>query len=200
MLLDIVILPPANLRNKIGKAVIQATAGHPCRYVIDNKKLIPHMSLFHIRTSSQRFPELGRKVKIVISKYCPQIVRNTGLRAYEGIWGTILLTNNKALQKLNKHIVQECYKLRTGQMPWNSKEKPKGPALKKRLKYGTQHNIGKTFVPHFTVFAAPDETSAQKILKKLESFKFSFRGDTIAICRVNSNHQVTKILKTFRLK
>ena len=69
MLLDIVVLPPANIRQKVGQAILRATRGADCKYVVDNKKLIPHVSLFHIRTSQRRLKLIEQQVKSVLGQY-----------------------------------------------------------------------------------------------------------------------------------
>ena len=157
------------------------------------------MSLFHIRTSSTRFRELIKIVKDVIKSYHPIKISSEGYALYEGVVA-YRLSNSPAQRRLNQKIVSSCYRLRTGEMPWTSRLKPKAWENRNRLRYGTQHNIGKSFNPHFTMASFATPSVAKEFVKNTKPQKFSFLGDTIAICEVNVNHQVTKIFEIFKLK
>ena len=77
MLYDIVIVPPKNLRHKIGQRVLSVTRGKPATFVVDNIRLIPHLSLFHVRTSKTQLAKLFHVVEQIIKKYEPQLYCRT---------------------------------------------------------------------------------------------------------------------------
>lgn len=199
MLLDIVILPPQELRQKIGRKMKDAMKGVSSVFFVDNKRLIPHLSLFHISTSPPRIKKLEKIVSNIVNKYRPLQISSTKFMA-KGKNGGFELSNTTRLKKLNREMVAACYELRTGSMPWTSENNPTALQRRNRKKYGTQHNIGKAFRPHFTMFKLKDERHTNQIVAKMDKIKFSFIGDTIAICEVDFWHQVTRVLKTFKLR
>jgi 2'-5' RNA ligase len=200
MLLDIVILPPAKLRESIGEKIRQATKNMPAVFVVDNRKLIYHLSLFHIKLSERRLMKLEAVVGDIVKKYRSCNIRPLAFENYSPNEVWCRLSNNKILKNLNKEIVESCYTLRTGAMPWSGKKPPAGLDKKLRIKYGTQHNIGKRFVPHFTIAEFRDPEITDRLVTILKSINFSFLADTVAICEVNRQHQVVRVIKKFKLK
>ena len=196
MLLDIVILPPAKLRERIGQAVLRATRGVACKYVIDNEKLIPHVSLFHIRTSKLRLAELSKIVREIAGQYKPFKIKSKGVRVGNPLY--FWLSNDKNFKKIHRDTVLKSYHLRTGEMPWTSTKLPTKLESYFRKKYGTQHVLGLKS-PHFTLVRLKNKADSQMVARRLSSFKFEFIASEVAICEVNFWHQVTRILKRFRV-
>ncbi len=199
MFLDIVILPPKKLREKIGRNIKKAANDFPYTFVVDNRKLIPHLSLFHIRTTKGRIPNLAQKIRPILATYRPFKIRKTGVDLHGGQTVGFRLSRSQRLKRLHEEIVLRCYKLRMGAMPWPGLSEL--TALKKnyRRKYGSSHLL-KLFNPHITVGLFRNEKDAQRVATALKKIEFQFLTETIAITEVNFWHQVTKILKTFKLK
>ncbi len=200
MLLDIVILPPAKLRQRIGRAVLQATHGVACKFVIDNKKLTPHVSLFHIRTSKSRLPELSKAVAGALSHHKAFILSAQGVEVHAGDTVGVKLSNPQSFRQLHRAVVLKCYHLRTGVMPWTPVRPPTKLERYFHKRYGTQH-VFRLKTPHVTlVVRIENKADVQQVAKRLKKImRFSFTTNEIAICEVNWNHQVTRILKRFRV-
>lgn len=198
MLLDIVILPPPKLREQLGKKTKQAVKGYPHVFVVDNKKFIPHASLFHLNTSRQELEKIESIVNRISREFKPTKIRNLRFQKHEHSVG-FELSNNPTLQKLNRDIVNNLYRLRTGEMPWSPSRPPTKLEKKRREKYGTQWNVEGYFHPHFTMARFKNPNDGQEVVKKMSSIKFDFLADTIAICEVNFYHQVTRVIKEFKL-
>ncbi len=200
MLLDIVILPPRALGERLGKKVKEAVRGIPSIFAVDNKVLFLHLSLFHIKISKQRLGLLSDKIKEIMQNYKPFGIRSLGSYVFKkGNWVSFELAKSKTFMRLHKNIVLGSYRLRTGTMPFTSKRKMTKLERVYRKKYGTQH-IFRLKKPHFTVAKFRSFEDARKAARKLEPGKFSFSADVVAIAEVNFWHQVIKILKTFKLK
>ncbi|MBI5733343.1 MAG: hypothetical protein HY973_00135 [Candidatus Kerfeldbacteria bacterium] len=198
MLLDIVILPPNRIRKLVGQAVVKSVGDFKYRYIIDNKHLIPHLSLFHININKRKLAALVAVVKKNISNYQPVEISTKNILV-DGNGVFILLSNRKSLINLNRKMVRYCYPLRDGMIPWMSKRLPNKLEKFNRKTYGTYYNIGKAFQPHFTVVKLKFDTDAKIVGEEMKNIHFSFMGNTIAICQINDYSQVTKVLKTFKL-
>lgn len=201
MLLDIVILPPAELRQRLGKKIREAAKGIPSVFVVDNKKFIPHLSLFHVRTSKNRIKKLESRIREIMKKYRPFELKTLGF--YWGgdagrQWVCQNITNPNILTKLHKETVQACHDLRTGMMPSISKKLNKLEKFYRR-KYGSRHLL-KFFRPHFTLGMIKKDTDLERIIKRMRPLKMKFHADIVAITEVNFWHQVTRVIKKFTLK
>lgn len=199
MLLDIVILPPALIRAKVGKFARTLAKSMPARYVVDNKKFIPHLSLFHLKIHKNTLPRLME----IISR----IVRNKGIKKIKIQGGVIKVGETScevALRKipqltlLAESVVQSCNHLRVGKMPWILNRRPNNLERKLLNKFGNSWTIGKNFQPHFTLLA--NFLNKNKIRMLSRKYKINFTVTTIAICQVNDWSQVTKIIKQFKVK
>ncbi|MFA4818380.1 MAG: hypothetical protein WC621_00905 [Patescibacteria group bacterium] len=196
MLLDIVILPPVKLRERIGKAVLNATQGVAYRYVIDNKKLIPHVSLFHIKTSKTRLSKLSQIVEEITHQQKSFVIKSERIKPDSTL--SLRLSNSQAFKKMHRNMVLKCYHLRTGEMPWTPIDLPTKLEKYFRKKYGTQHVL-RLKEPHFTLVCLKNKTDVQIVAKRLSNMRVKFIVKEVAICEVNFWHQVTRILKRFKI-
>ncbi|MCH8069203.1 MAG: 2'-5' RNA ligase family protein [Candidatus Marinimicrobia bacterium] len=119
MLLDIVILPPKKLRDDVGKKISNIAKGRPYTYLVDNKKLIPHLSLFHININKRNLPELSEKIRVVLEHHKPFNIRSVkfGHPSVKNGQVFFLLAKSRALKKLHTDIVNSCHSLRAGEVP-----------------------------------------------------------------------------------
>ncbi|MBI4050791.1 MAG: 2'-5' RNA ligase family protein [Candidatus Doudnabacteria bacterium] len=199
MLLDIVILPPKVLRQRIGKKIKDATKDVKAVFVVNNKKLILHLSLFHIRTSKARLSRLSGIVKGIVKKHKVMNMRSAGLEISKSGSGIVYVNVSYPLKlvRLREEVFNSCYPLRTGPMPWMIKSRP--PTRQEKLarkKFGTYLK----FHPHFTLAMFQNHRDAERVIERMGRIKFDFTADTVAVTEVNSWHQVTGIIKKFKLK
>lgn len=200
MLFDIVILPPLGVRRQLGRLVTTACRPYSTVYVVDNTKLIPHVSLFHLNTELRRLPALVVAVQAVLKELFPAKVNliSRGCIAW-GDGPTLWFRRNDRLVALNRQIVSVSAPIRTGLMPWLPKRKPTVAERSARRRYGVHYNIGARFRPHVTLAKLVHEHDARLVASSLGKHHMSFPLREIAICQVNRGHQVTRILKRFRV-
>ena len=199
MLLDIVILPPSGLRKKLGKKIKSAVNPFPHIFVVDNKKFIPHISLFHIHTSKKKIREMSKIIKKILVNHraikMSSIGFDVGLEPGQS-WFGVSLNNSKELRQLHKEVVYSCRDLRTGKMPTTSKKITK-LELEYRENFGSRH-ILKLFYPHITLAMLKNIADTKTIEKQWKGLKINLTPKEVAITKVNYWHQVTKIIKKFK--
>ena len=197
MLLDIVILPPAAVRKSVAMAAKKYATGFKPVFVVDNKKLIPHVSLFHLKMNKNKLPKLEKMVKKIISGYTPFLIKSSKVSAYNrAIW--FYLKKDDRLRVLHRQIFIQCSLLRDGQI---SEIKKTMPILFKKyiVKYGSYY-VEKNFLPHFSLVQFHNNNEAMLAMDKgIKSKKIKFVSDAIAICEIDKNGQVTKVLKQFKM-
>lgn len=197
MLLDIVILPPQNIRKRF--SAIAKKADDVCKsdILIDNKKLIPHCSIFHINTSAARLSKLYKAIQSLTSLHLTTTLQTNGYHDSELGWLDFQLTGYRSLKKLRTNIIKVCAPLRTGMMPpWRHRNLTSQEKSYRR-KYGVSYSP-KTYSPHLTI-GKFNTKCIKKIKELLKTEQLSFKVDNITICRVNKYWQVTKILKQFKV-
>ncbi len=207
MLIDIVLLPPKSLGDKIGKQIKEAVKGVSYFYIVDNIKLTPHISLFHFRASKNKLKLIIREVAEIAKNYKLVSIKSIASESYRKDHRIISLKLEKTgmLKTLNRKVVKECNFLRDGELFFWYKDKKKIKELseldKKYIKkYGTYWSVERNFNPHITLVRLKDVGDSLSVLKKMKKFKFNFPANTMAICEINKFGQVVKILKKFRLK
>ena len=194
MLIDIVILPPAKLRRKMGGKMKKETVGYPTVFVVDDKKMIPHLSLWHLKTSKNRIDGLAVELRNVVQGQRPIKISSAGFVASKKENGIVnfLVKNNKFLALLRKKVFEKTHPFKTGMMPqlevfglW------KGKTLMEGKKYGRPLALN----PHFTMGFLKKTEDALKIEEAMKKEKFSFVAKEIYICEVNHWWQVIRVLK-----
>ncbi len=199
MLIDIIILPPQNIRKEIGRKVKKEIGNFPNYFVVDNVKLIPHLSLWHMKISKQRVNDIAEKLKQIIKKQRPIKVSSSGFHASEKFKGCVefIVEKNKDLIKLQKEVFQNIYSYKSGIMPSfasflgiiRSEEKQQ-----QINKYGRSLGFG----PHFTLGWLKDEKDIAEVAMKMGEVKFSFLAKEIYICEIDKWWQVKKIIKKIK--
>ena len=203
MLLDIVILPPKEIRSRIGLQMKKEVGNSLNYFVVDNKKLIPHLSLWHLRTSEKRLPKIIGGLKQVVKNQKPIKISSSGFRDLGKFKGcvTFRVKNNKSMEVLQDKVFKNIYHHKTGMMPsfalflrlQSTKKK-----LKEVKKYGRE--LG--FHPHFTMGWLKNKKDVLKIVKNMQKVKFNFLAKEIYICEIDKWWQVKRIIKkvSFPLK
>ena len=195
MLLDIVILPPQKLRQEIGKNIRIAVGSYPHVFLVDNKKLIPHLSLWHVNTSRDRIGDIEKESKQIVRNQKPIKINSDNFRYLEERKNNIEFTvkENRALASLREKVFKKVYPYKTGAMPpFFGKWKPE--KMEQVRKYGRPPE----FHPHFTMGWLKHEEHSPDVVKRMKGVKFSFLANEIYICEVDEWWQVTKIIKKIK--
>ncbi|MFA6325338.1 MAG: hypothetical protein WCX46_03895 [Candidatus Paceibacterota bacterium] len=200
MLIDIVILPPTNIRNKIGTKIKKEMGSLSNYFVVDNNKLIPHLSLWHMKTSKKNVDKITQELKKVIKNQKPIKITSSEFHALEKFKGCLEFTikENKNLSVFRQNIFEKIYSYKTGIMPQFAsflKIKYSKEKLKEIQKYGR----GLGFGPHFTMGWLKNENDISKVIKKMNKVKFSFPVNEIYICEIDKWWQVKKIIKKINI-
>ena len=198
MLLDIVILPPLSVASLVADKVKKASLGYRAEFLVDNKRLWHHVSLFHVVVARNRLPLVLRLVNSFAANLPKVILKSKGVvRESRSLW--LEFTYPRVLIKYKNQVIQALAPLRQGTMPYTS-DRPLTPLRKMyRECYGVYYNIGRFFHPHFTLAKYASKREAEEILRKLRIPTISFSVSILAVAQVNDYGQVTRILKRFRV-
>lgn len=198
MILDIVLLPPEEVCKKIGKEMLRLKRIVPFNFVVDNRKLKPHISLFHLKANQKDLKKIllcaeniavaGKKIKI------PDPHFHKGRKFL--VAGFDLPKN---LYRLHEKVVKALSAYRSGQvnLPFGAKTSLQEKYLKD---YGVG-NILEFFKAHITLGWVRKEEDISEVVKKLFQAKFKgFAANRFAVTQINNNNQVIKIIKEFKLR
>ncbi len=194
MLLDVVILPPAGLREKIGRRMRKETAGCPAEFVVDNVKLIPHLSLWHLNTAGGRINKIAEELEKIAEDLRPFTVNVADFHASQvkrGMTVGFSVARTRSLVSLQRKVFERIHPLRTGTMPlltfktWTAKD------LREFGKYGRPTG----FSPHFSMGYLKNPRDALEVRERTKGVGFSFIAKEMYLCRVNKRWQVDKIIK-----
>ena len=192
------ILPPKSLSATIGRRVLQVGKKVLLSLAVDSKKLFPHISLLHLKTSAVKIPAIVKLTELLAGKYRKIPLAFTS--AYSGSrYFCIATTIPKQLIKLHQEIVKSICQHRTG-IIWLPK-KPKNNLQKKYFKLYGVGNVLNYFHPHITLGHVKEPTDSPKAIRLVDNFSWKkFVGQRLAVAQVTKEHQVFKIIKEFKLK
>jgi 2'-5' RNA ligase len=196
MLIDIAILPPQDTRKKIGAKMKKGVGDLPNLFVVDNDKLIPHLSLWHLRTSKEKINKIAREVEKIAKGQKSVKINSSTFHALEQYKGFLefAVKNTKELALLQQKVFQKTYLYKTGTMPKFASfvgHPYTGEKLKEVKKYGRP--LG--FTPHFTMGWLKNEKDVAPTVKKMQGIKLSFLAKELYICEVDKWWQVKRIIK-----
>lgn len=196
MLIDIVILPPKNLRKRIGVKMKREIGHLPNFFVVDSTKLIPHLSLWHMKTSQDMVSNITKELKQAIKGQKPIEIISSEFHAIEKYKGCLEfpVNKNKDLIKLQQKVFKKIHPYKTGLMPRFAsflKIKYSEEKLKEIRKYG--RSLG--FHPHFTMGWLKNEKDIMGVVKKMKVVKLKFQAKEIYICEIDKWWQVKRIIK-----
>lgn len=196
MLLDIVVLPPKELSSAIARAARGLKKEFSFDYLVDDKHLLPHISLYHLQIQAKDLPVVIRVLKELARTQNKITVQLGTVEAKRTIFAYPLL-KSKQWQKLHEVVVRNLMDLRNGVMRAAFNFPPGSEDVVK--KYGSPFVMELNW-PHITLgrtTSADDIPSVLKIVPKAKPFKFDVTE--IAIAEVNTEWQVKRIIKKIQL-
>ncbi|MBI4049526.1 MAG: threonylcarbamoyl-AMP synthase [Candidatus Doudnabacteria bacterium] len=196
MRLDIVILPSKSLSEKIGKQNKALEKDAPLVFSVDNKKLFPHITLYHVSVKKENLDQIYQKVQVIAQSTSPFKLLSRRINSEDGVF-VLDLKNNSQIYRLHEQVVESLASLR--QRSWRNYKGLTGIRKKLVNKYGHRH-ILKFFRPHITLGKMKDKKNLKKILSQTKIPISSFVADNIAVTEVDNYSQVTRIIKKFKLE
>ncbi|OGG58854.1 hypothetical protein A2765_00540 [Candidatus Kaiserbacteria bacterium RIFCSPHIGHO2_01_FULL_56_24] len=198
MRIDIVLLPSKKVSDALGGISASLHRKIPMVFCVDNKKLLPHVSLYHLNVRQQQLNSLSNTVSKLAHKRKAIPVRITGSTKGKN-WFSLNINKPRALTLLHTDVVKTCKKFHDGPMRWPTPITTRQERAYVK-KYGAP-NVLKNFSPHFTLGWTKREKDLKRIvdeLKKMESRELDIQR--IAIAEVDVHCQVFRIIKELKLK
>lgn len=197
MFIDIVILPPYELRGVIQKSAPKIKKLSGVSFVVDNRKLLPHLSLFHLNILPSKLPLVIKALKQVLENQ--NLVKVTGLKKNTTTqFFDYTVKNSKPLQNLHERVVLGLKEFRKGPMWAKFYIAPDRSSFMKN--YGAP-GVMENFRPHITLGGIRGKVNIEELILNIAEPKpGSFLGTQVAVTKVNGYWQVLKILQTIKLK
>ena len=201
MLLDIAVIPPKNIRSTIAQLTKKIDKKFGLRWRVDNRKLIPHITLFHLLADNSDLPDILSTTERLAKKVQPLNLHFGPIQMGHLAFGVnIIPTGN--LQEMHEMAVANFNKFRSGVTYDKFPSPPKHLSAlgKKYLKKYGMPGVMKNFRPHITLGMPQTPREIDQIISYTNRFKLpKFRADTLAVTKINQYFQVIEIIKTFRL-
>lgn len=202
MLLDIVILPPPKIRTAVAKLTKQVADKYQLKWRVDNKRLIPHITLFHVLIRDSDLPKILIASEGLVKQQKPFTLTFSEVEGGKLSFG-MSLKRTKPLYDFHKQVITSFNKFRSG-MTASKFTTPLRFLTKKDKYYLRKFGVAwilSDFWPHITLAMLKNPNELSSVLVYANRFQFPrFRTDTLAVTKINKYFQVTKILQTFKLK
>jgi len=198
MKLDIVLLPPEAVCNKIGQTMRRLKRNTPFNFIVDNLRLKPHISLLHLKADKRslgkillaagRLAATNKKIKMPTPHF------------HKGRKFLVAGFNaSKQLYQLHEKIVKIISPFRNGvvDLPFGEKI----PLQKKYIKIYGVRTVLEFYKAHITLGWVKKDEDMLKVFTECSHAKFKgFTASRLAVTLVNKNNQVIKVIKEFILK
>ncbi len=197
MLLDIVILPPPVFRMKFADAARIFSRKIRVKFFVDNRRLLPHISLYHLKARAPS-PVIAQIARIASTTKRLRIapvgfqIKPSGINSYFGL----VIVLDRKLSMLHSRIVRDLSKKRSGDA-FEMKTNYSPEQRRNFKKYGSP-NVLRSYQPHITAckFSSPRIFS----MPHFDQAFPPFTATHIALAATDRNHQVTKVIKKFKLQ
>ena len=167
-------------------------------YIVDNKKLFHHISLFHLNASKKNLPRIIIESDKLLKELRGIKILSKKIIA-DGTSPTLEFSRPTKLVQVKDEVIKTLAPLRQDVMPYISKKSPSPLRQRYRRQFGVHYNIGRYFRPHITLAKLKNKSDSRMIAKRLGAFKFNFVITNVAVAQVNNYGQVTRIIKKFRI-
>lgn len=195
---DIVLLPPKKLSRQIGNIVREADRNFGFSVVVDDRKLLPHISLLHLKSRQAKLSGVISALKVISLKH-RKFGLSFGSTFERSLYFHYKIGKTVKLYWMHKEVVETVSGFRTGTV-WLPKS-PQNQIQKKYFKFYGVGNVLNFFDPHFTLGRLKNSAYKKTAIKFLNSQSLpKFTIDRLAVTKVNKHHQVVKIIKEFKLK
>ncbi len=194
---DIVIIPSREVSD-YAKRLSKEFGKFGSPWKLGSKSYVPHISLYHIPVTDERFEEFEQVVATIL------LEQKLGKLQTKEIEGRLLFFDKPQwIQKLCHNIMQNTVQYFDWENPFFKTSWPlrkmkltageSQAVLKKYLKeYGTPI-VGEYFRPHITLAGSTRE------LPELPFEKLAFHADTCAIYELGPSHSCQRLVKEWRI-
>lgn len=176
MKIRLVVLPPTDIRKRTAEWAKKISKIAPHHFVVDNKNLLPHITIFSMLLEEKQIPELEKKIKKIIKAFKTIKLELKKFESYEGVWLMWSVKPSLELSKLLKALYKQAVTIDHS-------------AVK----------ILKPYRPHITFTKFRSTGKVERALKEFSDMKRVFTVSRVAIA-YDKDTQVPGIIKSFKLK
>lgn len=170
------LIPPARINALTAKLAKRYAQQAKHRFVVDNQKLFPHMTLFKVTVSKKNYLSLLQVVKRELKKFKPFNLEVKGFLISDGGWLGLKIESSSKLNKLAKELANAIERSKLTPAP-----------------------LKNPYHPHITLTRFYKNGLAHAVVKDEPKPSAKFSADSIGLC-LSRQTQVYKILNTVKLK
>lgn len=194
---DVVILPPRDVRAH-AIALSKELRRYGGKFVLGERRYLPHISLYHIPVRPKRFEAFAQAVGRAAS-----LRRGGTLRLRAVDMPVLMTTKPEWLVRLHKNVVESTLPYFDwdygAENLWNADKLPphlKAEGKRNLMRFGSPM-IGRVFRPHITLSSFDGRSRAGKILLEFE--RLSFAVNEIAICELGPHHTCHRTIARYAI-
>jgi len=193
---NIVLYPPADVRRK-AVLVSRKLREKKILFVLDDKTLIPHVTLYPVAFSQKDLPRVKALLKQIAAEAVPFQIISSTYRSDKGGYVNVGYKKSTRLHALQKQIITQVNQLLHGRIKYPGKLRTNSMSMAEReayKRYGYKH-VGRSYYPHvtFTKF----DTFRPTAFSGIPLERFSFKTDRIALCAMGEYGTCTGLIETF---
>ena len=171
-----IVCPPAKINKLTSRLALKAKRPQS-QFIVDNRKLLPHITLFHLQIRKDRLPEVIKITADLVKNFSALNLKLVGYTADKQGWLVIDIKLTKQLERLRKNLFF---------------------AVKEYNR--TRYMLKKFYHPHITLTKYNDSKTARLVKRQSLPQRENFRSNFVAVGLSDKHFQVYKVIKKFKLK
>lgn len=177
MNIRLIVLPSVKIRLQTKKLAVAYAKAGPHFFVVENKKLIPHVTLFRTKIYKRQLSSIYSAVTDALANHHPVRLELYRLYPHPDGWLVWEIRKKKELSNLRRELAKATKAFST-----------EASALKR------------DFRPHITLTKYKNSKIGKRVTKAISHPRSYWLADIVAVTLYNKYAQVHKVLKVFTLK
>lgn len=172
----LVVLPPQNINRKVASVAKRFAKKFPSHFVVDNRKLLPHVTIFKMQIRKADLPAVLSVTKALLRQCKPFRLNLYRFYPDPDAWIVWDLESSKGLTNLRKTLARYL-----------------------RLYHQVALVLKEPYHPHITLTRYKKLEHAAMAVKEERVVRETFLARVVAIAPYDKHSQVPKVLKRYRL-
>jgi hypothetical protein len=197
--INIVIFPSEEVTNTFISLSKEIAARHGTYYILNEKNVLPHLSLYSARYPKKNFPKIQKAITDIVNNTNTfELVVHSYTFFVGFLFGDIIKDSN--LLRLHGAVVDVLNPLREGLITEDQlKLKGLSKAQEQSIQTYGYLSVKDTYIPHISLTALKDPGDAKVILEHLPTEDMRFNLERIAITPFAQYGTCTEVLKEFSI-
>lgn len=196
--INIAFMPPTDVAKYVAKLSKEISEKEKTYFVIDNKNIYPHITIYPPEYPTYKIEEVLSKVEKLAKKLPRVKFKFEKIKNFDD-YISVGMHYSKEIRNIHETIIEELNPLRDGHIKQDANNTNLLKEEKENIqKYGYP-NLMDSYSPHITITRLGEEEIAEKIIKEIKWPIKEFTIKKLGAYKMGKNGTCTELIKEFKL-